>query len=163
MLGDSAGAGSIALHLIAFGGAPTNLFAGVFGISPFFPTQLLVSQLEWQFDLFAARVGCNATADPLACLRHQDSTVLQNANQEMPYPGRTGDSLFPFTPAIDGDLIPDFPYRLFEQGKFVKVPSIFGYVNQLQRFFLLVNIYYILVMIQMKEQSLHRTHPPRQR
>lgn len=129
LVGDSAGAGSIALHLVAFGGAPTNLFAGVFGISPFFPTQLRVSQLEWQFDLFASRAGCGSSEDPLTCLRQQNSTVLQLANQEMPYPGRTSVSLFPFTPTIDGDLFPDFPYRLFEEGKFVKVPSVFGYAR----------------------------------
>ncbi|GJJ10746.1 hypothetical protein Clacol_004973 [Clathrus columnatus] len=126
LIGDSAGAGSIALHLVAFGGAPTNLFAGVIGVSPFFPTQLLPSELEWQFDLFASRAGCTGSGDLLTCLRQQDSTTLQNANQEMPYPGRTSNSLFPFTPTIDGDLFPDFPYRLFEEGKFVKVPSIFG-------------------------------------
>ncbi|GJJ10761.1 hypothetical protein Clacol_004989 [Clathrus columnatus] len=126
LVGSSAGAGSIALHLIAFGGAPTNLFAGVIGISPFFPTQLLPSQLEWQFDLFASRAECTESGDLLTCLRQQNSTTLQNANQNMPYPGRTSNSLFPFTPTIDGNLFPDFPYRLFEERKFVKVPSIFG-------------------------------------
>jgi len=48
----------------------------------------------------------------------------------MPYPGRTQNSLFPFTPTIDGEFLIDFPYRLFEEGRFVKVPSIFGYVTR---------------------------------
>ena len=126
LVGDSAGAGSIAMHLLAFNGAPTNLFAGGFGVSPFFPTQMRVSELEWQFDLFVSRAGCNGTSNPLQCLRGQSTTTLQTANVRMPYPGRTGDSLFPFTPAIDGNLIADFPYRMFEEGRFVKVPVIFG-------------------------------------
>jgi acetylcholinesterase len=126
LVGCSAGAGSIAMHLIAFDGKPTRLFAGVFGVSPFFPTQMHVSQLEWQFDLFASRTGCNGTSDPLECLRGQNSTVLQTANTFMARPGRTGNTQFPFTPAIDGNLIADFPYRMFEQGRFVRVPSIFG-------------------------------------
>jgi len=128
-MGASAGAGSVALHLIAFGGAPTNLFRGAFGVSPFFPAQFRVSELEWQFDLFASRAGCGSSPNPLACLRSQNSTTLQSANAGMPFPGRTNKTLFPFIPAIDGDILVDFPYRLFEQGRFVKVPSVFGYVG----------------------------------
>lgn len=30
------------------------------------------------------------------------------------------------TPVIDGDLLRDYPLRLFQQGKFVKVPPITG-------------------------------------
>ncbi|KAF8515628.1 Alpha/Beta hydrolase protein [Gautieria morchelliformis] len=104
LVGCSAGAGSIAMHLKSFSGKRTRLFAGVFGVSPLFPTQMPVSELEWQFDLFASRT----------------------ANAFIPFPGRTGNSEFSFTPAIDGDLIADFPYRMFEEGRFVKVPAVFG-------------------------------------
>ena len=89
LVGDSAGAGSIAMHLIANNGKPTELFAGAFGVSPFFPTQMRVSELEWQFDLYASRAGCNGTDDPLACLRGKDTNVLQIANAAMAFPGRT--------------------------------------------------------------------------
>jgi acetylcholinesterase len=85
-----------------------------------------VSELEWQFDLFASRAGCDGSSNPLQCLREQNITTLQTANANMAYPGRTGNSLFPFTPAIDGHLIVDFPYRMFEKGQFVKVPAVFG-------------------------------------
>lgn len=44
----------------------------------------------------------------------------------MPFPGRTDDAEFPFIPAIDGNILVDFPYRLFEEGRFVKVPTVFG-------------------------------------
>lgn len=114
------------MHLIAFNGQHTNLFAGGFGVSPFFPTQMRVSELEWQFDLFASRAGCGNASDPLNCLREQNSTVLQNANGNMAFPGRTGNTLWPFTPSIDGKLIADFPYKMFEEGRFVKVPVVFG-------------------------------------
>ncbi|KIJ51591.1 hypothetical protein M422DRAFT_26449 [Sphaerobolus stellatus SS14] len=126
LIGASAGAGSVAMHMVAFGGAPTNLFAGGFGISPYLPAQFRVSQLEWQFDLFASRAGCGTAADALACLRSQNSTTLQTANVGMAFPGRTNNALFAFSPAVDGDFLTDFPIRLFEQGKFVKVPAIFG-------------------------------------
>ncbi|KAF8588168.1 triacylglycerol lipase-like protein [Ramaria rubella] len=126
IVGDSAGAGSVAMHLVAFGGQATNLFAGGFGVSPFFPTQFRVSELEWQFDLYASRAGCDGKNDPLSCLRAQNSTVLQNANAAMSLPGRNNSAIFPFTPAIDGEFLVDFPYTLFEEGRFVKVPVVFG-------------------------------------
>ncbi|KIJ22548.1 hypothetical protein M422DRAFT_152036 [Sphaerobolus stellatus SS14] len=126
LVGDSAGAGSIALHLVAYGGQPTKLFAGAFGVSPYLPTQLRVSELEWQFDLVASRAGCEKAQDPLTCLRTKSSAELQAINVGMPYPGRTKDSNFPFSPTIDGEFLTDFPYRLFEEGRFVKVPAIFG-------------------------------------
>jgi len=126
LVGASAGAGSAALHMLAFNGAPTNLFHGVFGVSPFFPAQLRPAELEWQFDTFATRAGCGPAPNALICLRALNSTVLQNANQEMPYPGRTSNSLFPFTPTIDGDFLVDFPYRMLQQGRYVKVPVVFG-------------------------------------
>lgn len=139
IVGASAGAGSVALHLIAFGGASTDLFHGAFGVSPFFPSQFRVSELEWQFDLFASRVGCENNPNILECLRSQNSTTLQLANAGMPFPGRTNNALFPFIPAIDGDILVDFPYRLFEENRFVKVPTVFGFVYNYSDFFILIN------------------------
>ena len=114
------------MHLIAYNGRPTKLFAGAFGISPYFPTQMRVEELEWQFDIYAVRAGCNGTEDPLACLRDKDTDVLQIANAAMAFPGRKTPALFPFSPTVDGELIADFPYTMIQQGRFVKVPVVFG-------------------------------------
>jgi len=95
-------------------------------MSPYMGTQLRVSELEWQFDLFASRAGCSEAVEPLACLRSKNATALQEINTNMPYPGRTNDAQFPYTPAIDGDFVRDFPMRQFVKGSFVKVPAIFG-------------------------------------
>jgi acetylcholinesterase len=64
--------------------------------------------------------------DELECLRSKDITVLQAANIATPSPGQTGTPLFYWTPTIDGDFIQDYPYRLIEQGKSIKVPIMFG-------------------------------------
>ena len=114
------------MHLIANNGETTKLFAGAFGVSPFFPTQMHLSELEWQFDLYASKAGCNGTTDPLECLRGKDSTILQIANTFMPFPGRTRNALFPYSPTIDGSFIADYPYKMIEEGRFVKVPVVFG-------------------------------------
>ncbi|KAF8508626.1 triacylglycerol lipase-like protein [Hysterangium stoloniferum] len=126
LVGDSSGAGSIGLHLLAYNATPTRLFSAVFGMSPFFPPQPRTSELEWQFDLFASRAGCATAQDPLQCLRGLNSSALQTANVGMTFPNKTGDTLWPFTPCIDGELLVDFPYRMFEEGRFIKVPAVFG-------------------------------------
>ncbi|KAE9363534.1 alpha/beta-hydrolase [Stipitochalara longipes BDJ] len=124
--GASAGAGSVALHLTAYGGRDDGLFVGGIGESVFFPTQPLVAQLEWQFQRYVNGTGCSGATDELQCLRSKDTTVLQAANIPSPYPGRISAPNFYWTPTIDGDFIRDYPYRLIKQGKFVKVPIIFG-------------------------------------
>ncbi|ESZ91062.1 hypothetical protein SBOR_8556 [Sclerotinia borealis F-4128] len=124
--GDSAGAGSVALHLTAYGGRNDGLFIGGIGESPFFPTQPQVSELEWQFDRYANSAGCGSAGDVLGCLRSQSTAVLQAANIASPYPGQVASPLFYWTPTIDGDFIQDYPYVLFEKGLFVHVPIMFG-------------------------------------
>lgn len=124
--GPSAGAGSVALLLIAYGGRNDGLFHGGIGSSPFFPTQPKVEDLEWQFDRFSIAAGCGNAADQLRCLRSKDTGTLQTANHGTPYPGRSSLPLWYFTPTVDGDFLQDYPYRLFAQGKFIKVPTIWG-------------------------------------
>ncbi|TVY39962.1 Lipase [Lachnellula subtilissima] len=125
--GASAGAGSVALHLTAYsGGRDDGLFVGAIGESVFFPAQPQVSELEWQFSNYVNDTGCSASPDELMCLRSKDITTLQEANVATPFLGRTAAPRFYWTPTIDGDFIQDYPYRLIEQGKFVKVPIMFG-------------------------------------
>ncbi|RDW92011.1 hypothetical protein BP5796_01405 [Coleophoma crateriformis] len=127
--GVSAGAGSVALHLTAYGGRDDKLFAGAIGESVFFPTQPKVSELEFQFDHYATLAGCGEATDELTCLRAQDVSVLQTANVAMAFPGATSASLFYFTPCIDGHLIRKYPYLSFESGEFIHVPIMFGNDN----------------------------------
>ncbi|KAI1482678.1 alpha/beta-hydrolase [Daldinia eschscholtzii] len=117
--GASAGAGSVALHLLisyaegdrveydnstsigsgnssssssgSNGGRGENLFVGAIGESPFFPAQPTVADLEWQFDLVLSQTGCVDSPDPMSCLRSKDTATLQqSANIPSPFPGRPG-------------------------------------------------------------------------
>ncbi|TAQ86971.1 hypothetical protein B7494_g4704 [Chlorociboria aeruginascens] len=126
--GDSAGGGSVALHLTAYGGSDEGLFIGAIGESVFFPAQLPVSDLEWQFDRYADAVNCSDVSDDdqMDCLRSTDIAILQAANVATPYPGRSNSPLFYWTPTIDGDLIEDYPYAMYERGNFIQVPFISG-------------------------------------
>lgn len=129
--GASAGAGSVALHLTAYGGRNDSLFTAAIAESVFFPAQPYVPQLEYQFDRLTNATGCSTAADQLACLRNLDTTTLQAQNVPSPFPGRTAAPvpLFYWTPCIDGDFLQDLPYNLFAQGKFVRVPLLFGNDN----------------------------------
>jgi len=116
--------------MAAHGGRDDKLFVGAMAESVFFPAQPFVSELEWQFDRVADAAGCNSSAaDPLGCLRGLDTAALQSANNDASaFPGRTSSPspLFYWTPCVDGDLLPDLPYDLFTQGRFVDVPILYG-------------------------------------
>ncbi|KAJ9157221.1 Carboxylic ester hydrolase [Pleurostoma richardsiae] len=131
--GVSAGAGSVALHLAAYGGRDDGLFAGAVAESVFFPAQPWAEELDWQFDRLVADVGCDDAggADQLDCLRSKDTAVLQGANVPSAFPNATSYPLplFYWTPCIDGDLIQDLPYTMFEKGNLIKVPVLFGNDN----------------------------------
>jgi carboxylesterase type B len=117
---------NIYLLIPCSGGRNDDLFVGGIGESVFFPTQPKVSELEWQFEQFVSDALCSGSVDELECLRSQNTTTLQAANKPRPYPGQTGNPAWYWTPSVDGDFIQDYPYKLFEQGKFVKVPVMFG-------------------------------------
>ncbi|TLS24207.1 hypothetical protein PpBr36_08668 [Pyricularia pennisetigena] len=127
--GLSAGAGSVALQLAAYGGRDDKLFTGAIVESMFFPAQPYLSELEWQFDRLVKGVGCDGVLDQkMACLREKSTMALQAANKASPFPGRTQPPLplFYWTPCIDGDLIRKLPYDMFGEGKTIDVPLMIG-------------------------------------
>lgn len=123
--GVSAGAASVALQLSAYDGKDTGLFHAVAAESVSFATVLTVEESVYQYDNFVIRLGC-AGKHSLACLRRKSSEELQKANVNIPYPGSPNPPLYMWNPAVDGTLVPDVTYKLFEEGKFIKVPAIFG-------------------------------------
>ncbi|KAK1726210.1 Alpha/Beta hydrolase protein [Colletotrichum acutatum] len=124
--GLSAGAGSVALHLAAYGGRDDKLFKGAMSESVFFPAQPRVPELEYQFNQTLAKVGCTDDKDQMGCLRGKDIKAIQDANIASPFPGRAANPHFYWTPCIDGDILQDYPYRLYDKGSFIKVPVLFG-------------------------------------
>ncbi|KAF4466813.1 cholinesterase precursor [Fusarium albosuccineum] len=124
MGGDSAGAASVSLHLSAFGGKDEGLFHAVAAESVSFATVLTVKESFYQYENLAIRLSC--TKDVLACMRSKTVKEIQDVNTNIAYPGGPAPPLYMWTPVVDGDLIPDVTYNLFEEGKFIKVPAIMG-------------------------------------
>ncbi|CAG8891934.1 unnamed protein product [Penicillium egyptiacum] len=126
--GDSAGAGSVAYHLTAYGERNTDLFIGAVAESPFWPTQRTVAQMEFQYDRFVKDASCHKAEDSLGCLRSSDIKPIQKFNVDKPFPGGSSmpAPLWYFLPVVDGNLIQDHLYNLFSDGKFVHVPLLVG-------------------------------------
>ncbi|GIK02003.1 hypothetical protein Aspvir_006046 [Aspergillus viridinutans] len=118
--GASAGGGSVSFHLTAYGGRNDGLFVGAIPESPWLAPQVTISESEVLYGRLLRAVGCST----LACLRSVDVSAIQKVNLSAPdqgsisYPAGLGK----FWPAIDGDLVRDRLYALFEQGRFIRVP-----------------------------------------
>jgi len=135
MHGTSAGAGSVALHLAAYGGRDDGLFVGVMSDSIFIPAEPPVAELEAQFAATLNATGCgddndddyDDVADVMACLRGLDVATLQTAgNVRRPFATRTHKPIFYWTPTVDGEFIRDGPHRMFRRGEFVRMPVLLG-------------------------------------
>ena len=125
--GVSAGAGSAALHLTAYGGRDDHLFTGAASEAVFWPAQPRVEELDWQFNRTLKRVGCEDAEEPMACLRGKSKRKLQNrANRGRPFVDRDSSPKFYWTPCVDGDLVRDSPTNMFKSGKFIHVPMMLG-------------------------------------
>ncbi|TGO28650.1 hypothetical protein BPAE_0025g00590 [Botrytis paeoniae] len=122
--GLSAGGGSILHHLVAYGGAKKeSLFQRAAIWSPSFQWSYdRAGVLQETFFNFTTEANC-ADEDALECLRKADTKTLKVANQNV-VNQRLGLGLFPFGPAVDGDLVPDLPANLFKQGKHVSTESL---------------------------------------
>lgn len=59
-------------------------------------------------------------------MRGLDTEVLQRENINTPLPNAQQVPLYLYVPVVDGDLVPNYTYRLFHSDHFIKLPVIFG-------------------------------------
>ncbi|KAL5313134.1 hypothetical protein ACEPPN_018867 [Leptodophora sp. 'Broadleaf-Isolate-01'] len=125
--GDSAGAASVDLHLSAYNGRDDGLFHAAAAESQSFGIQYTIEGSQYQYDALVSRTWCNGTVDTLACLRKLSAAEIQAVNINIAPPGTGLDApLYMYSNIVDGDFTPDFTYNQFAQGKFLRVPVIFG-------------------------------------
>ncbi|KAG9246524.1 Alpha/Beta hydrolase protein [Calycina marina] len=127
--GESAGAASVNLHLAAYGGRDDGLFQAVVGHSNSFGYQLTVDESQYQFDALVARAKCDQgdkAKDKLKCLRDMSVDDLVKINLVGPHPGQTEAPNFMYSNTMDGNFTAEYTHQAFADGKFIKVPSIFG-------------------------------------
>lgn len=128
--GASAGAASVTLQLVAYGGRDDGLFHGTAAESQSFAALRTVSESQYQYDELVNRTGClpqhTGKNDTLSCLRGLDMKELDKANYRTKFPGAKILPLFAYNPTLDYDFIQDYTYNLFKTGRFVRVPGIYG-------------------------------------
>ncbi|KAI9344532.1 Alpha/Beta hydrolase protein [Zopfochytrium polystomum] len=121
--GQSAGAGSVMMHLVADGGEDKGLFIGAIGQSMYSIRTPSVAETDGTFWSLSSLSGCgNASATTataaLACLRGAPVGTLMAAFNTL------GSSAF--GPVVDGSLIREYPNVALARGDFVKVPLLAG-------------------------------------
>ncbi|KAL9595650.1 MAG: hypothetical protein Q9219_006318 [cf. Caloplaca sp. 3 TL-2023] len=128
--GPSAGAASVTLQIIAYGGRDDSLFHATAAESQSFGALRTVEESQYQYDQLVARTDCDSAnvkhGDTLACLRKLSSNALQTQNIGTPFPDATRPPLFAYNPTLDYDFIPNQTFVLFSTGRFLKLPAIYG-------------------------------------
>ncbi|KAH7131022.1 carboxylesterase [Dactylonectria macrodidyma] len=116
--GESAGAQSIAYHMMSYNGRDDGLFHGAIMESGG-PTGCPLKDLSfWTAPLqnLTRTVGCLGRNHQLACLRNLSSSDLYAARRTQEWQ----------SPLIDGDFLTAYPSKLLQERKFIKVPIITG-------------------------------------
>lgn len=128
--GQSAGAGSVVQHLVASKGVDRNLFHGALMQSQSMPPIKDIQGAQYQYDSLVERAGCKGESDTIACLRKLDAPKFISHVRGEPFPGGAGGiPTFSYNPVIDDDFVTGLPVKSFQDGKFVKVPMVFGDVS----------------------------------
>ncbi|KAK8102419.1 hypothetical protein PG984_015565 [Apiospora sp. TS-2023a] len=131
MWGESAGARSVGMQLVAYDGKHDNLFRGAMMESGS-PVAIFGTAKSWQpyFDALVAKTGCDADAraDRVGCLRALPWQTLNALfNSSAPAAGVINGVATPALSAvIDGDFITAQGANLLREGKFAKVPLLLG-------------------------------------
>ncbi|KAH8689520.1 putative carboxylesterase [Talaromyces proteolyticus] len=122
--GESAGAGSVMLHSMAFGGTlKESLFSRVWAASPYLPQQYSYADAvpSQGYYRFAEEAKCfnstssKSTEHVFQCLVNQESEVLQNASYTISTTYKFGE--WAFLPVTDGDILEERPSIQLTSGK----------------------------------------------
>ncbi|EFX02028.1 carboxylesterase family protein [Grosmannia clavigera kw1407] len=120
--GESAGADSVGIQLIAYGGRDDGLFRGAIGESGLpvgWSPRPTTSDWQSAYDAYINATGCSAAVDSLACLRAVPAATLSAVfNSTISRPA--------FEPVTDGDFLTQSGTTALRRGDFVKVPYLVG-------------------------------------
>ncbi|KAA1472235.1 carotenoid ester lipase precursor [Dentipellis sp. KUC8613] len=124
--GESAGAISVAMHMLSNGGEPQGLFrAAVMQSGGPIPVAGVENGQRYYDDL-VRDTGCDGQPDTLGCLRAAPFASLKAAMDKSPNFFSYQGLALPYLPRVDGDFIKESPLELVKQGKVAKVPMITG-------------------------------------
>ncbi|ORY31062.1 Alpha/Beta hydrolase protein [Naematelia encephala] len=106
--GESAGAYSVGLQVLAYGGKQSGLFRGaIYESGTALATYQDIDHYQPLYDAIVNATDCSSSPNTLQCLRTLPYETIYNVS-----------ATYGFTPIIDGDFIPDWPSNLLETGQF---------------------------------------------
>ncbi|KAF9007463.1 carotenoid ester lipase precursor [Cyathus striatus] len=124
--GESAGAISAGLHMVANNGNTEGLFRAAFMQSG---SPLPVGDItsgQQHYDALVSQTGCSGAADTLSCLRALPYPVLKAAVDRSPGIFDYQSLNLAWPPRTDGVFITDHPQKLVQQGIVANIPFVTG-------------------------------------
>ncbi|KAI0655443.1 carotenoid ester lipase precursor [Cubamyces menziesii] len=124
--GESAGAISVAMHMLANGGNTEGLFRGAFmeSGSPIPTGDITHGQSD--YDKLVAETGCTGAADTLQCLREVPYDTIKKAADASPNIFSPQSLRLAWLPRADGTFLTDAPQQLVQEGSVATVPFVTG-------------------------------------
>ncbi|KAF9488947.1 lipase [Pleurotus eryngii] len=138
--GESAGAISVALHMVANNGNHEGLFRGAFMQSGSPIPVGDVSHGQTYYDAIVAETGCSGASDTLACLRSVPYSTLKTAADHTPFIFDYQSLALAWLPRADGVFLTDNPQKLVQAGKVANVPFVTGDCDDEGTLFSLANL-----------------------
>ncbi|KAF8893685.1 Alpha/Beta hydrolase protein [Gymnopilus junonius] len=108
--GESAGAISIAMQMLAYGGDTSGYFHAAFMQSGATLPVGSIKEGQVYYDFIVEQTGCKGNPDTLNCLRRVDYSSLALA----------------YVPRADGLILTDDPHKLVQSGLVAKIPIVSG-------------------------------------
>ncbi|PPR05606.1 hypothetical protein CVT26_009127 [Gymnopilus dilepis] len=127
--GQSAGAISASLQMLAFGGNTTNLFRGAFMQSGSPVPVGNITGGQQYYDQLVNQTNCSSSNDTLTCLQNVQYDQLKAAVDQTPSYFSYQSLVLAWSPRADGIFLPDNPQRLLQQGKVATIPVVSGNVD----------------------------------
>ncbi|KAJ3506803.1 hypothetical protein NMY22_g17130 [Coprinellus aureogranulatus] len=124
--GQSAGAISASLQMLAYDGNAGDLFHGAFMQSGAPPPVGDLSQGQPWYDQLVQNTNCTGHNDTLECLRSVSLTNLTSAIQQSPGIWSYQSLVLAWTPRADGVFLTDHPQRLVREDKVARIPMVSG-------------------------------------
>ncbi|KAF8194390.1 alpha beta-hydrolase [Mycena galopus ATCC 62051] len=124
--GESAGAISVSLQMLANGGDTEGLYRAAFMESG---SPIPVGPIEngqKYYDQIVAQTGCSGASDTLECLRTVPFATLLAAQNDTPFIFSYQSLILAWLPRADGTFLSDNPQRLVQEGKVANVPFVTG-------------------------------------
>ncbi|KAH9970755.1 carotenoid ester lipase precursor [Lactifluus volemus] len=122
--GESAGAVSVSLQMLANNGNPHGLFRAAFMQSGSPVETGDITQGQPYYDDLVSRTGCSGSSDTLSCLRTVPYATLKTAiNRSPPLLGYQSLDLA-WKPQVDGHFLAEEPQKLVLRGKIADIPFI---------------------------------------